>query len=64
VYPVLTDIQTYDFRQDAPGKQAEVLNLTYEQRVRVNLNCDKSGYQLYGAQQTYCDFYIGVECSS
>jgi hypothetical protein len=49
IYPISTNILTYDFKQDAPGKSPEILNITYDQRIRVNLNCDKSGFQLYGA---------------
>lgn len=49
--PIFTNssnIYTYDYKSDNPGKSVEQLNITMDQRSRNSADCDKAGYSVLG----------------
>jgi len=62
VKPKSLDVNTWDFKKDNPNKDAEILTLSMDERVNLELSCETAGYYMNGGSK-YCTVYLAVECT-
>jgi hypothetical protein len=61
IYPVSSNVQTWDYINNSYGNGSESIIVTYTDRSGKYTSCLNAGYNLNGGN-TSCGFYIGVEC--
>ena len=61
VYPMSSDVQSWDYKSDNPNDEVETIISTFDARSGKSNSCLNAGYNLNGGNRS-CGLYIGVEC--
>lgn len=63
VYPVSSDVTSWDYKTDNPGLATDSIIVTFVDRSSRNASCASAGFNLNAGNRS-CGFFLAIECQA